>query len=194
MTYEEMENLLAAHYGNAYTDHIAEFKEQLLHDKSLDVRMFAARVVEEAWKWMPDKSPAIIVFYSSLYSPRVELPGKNEAEKNLIYALDEAVAAIQPSYAKPIVIRNFFPYISDMSFVALSDDESALDAAALNNPSWGTKFFVDYQDVRSINVPVINIGPYGLDAHKKYERAELQYSLEIVPNLTNLVIRNVLEK
>jgi arginine utilization protein RocB len=194
MTYEEMENLLTAQYGNEYSDHMAQFKEQLLHDKTLDVRMFAARVVEEAWKWMPDKNPAIIIFFSSLYSPRVELHGENEDEKNLIQALDEAVAAIQPNYAKPIVIRNFFPYISDMSFVALSDDESALDAAALNNPSWGTKFFVDYQDVRSINVPVINIGPYGLDAHKKYERAELKYSLEIVPNLTNLVIRNVLKK
>ncbi|WP_053361665.1 M20/M25/M40 family metallo-hydrolase [Bacillus sp. FJAT-27251] len=192
MTYEEMDILLADQFGNEYTGHMAGFKEQLLHDKTLDVRMFAARVVEEAWKWMPDKSPAIIVFYSSLYSPRVELSGKNDAEKNLISALDEAVAAIQPNYEKPIVIRNFFPYISDMSFVALSDDENALDAAARNNPGWGTKFFVNYQDVRNINVPVINIGPYGLDAHKKYERAELEYSLEIVPNLTNLVIKGVL--
>jgi len=184
---------LVEEFGTEYLDHMKAHKEQLLLNHSLDVRMFAARVVEEAWKWMTDKSPAIILFYSSLYSPRVELSGKSLDERNLVEALDEAVAAIQPSYAKPIVVRDFFPYISDMSFIAISDDEVALDAAAKNNPSWGSKFFVNYQDVQDLNVPVINLGPYGLDAHKKYERMELKYSTEIVPNLTNLVIKNVLK-
>jgi arginine utilization protein RocB len=79
-----------------------------------------------------------------------------------------------------------------MSFVALSDDESALETAAKNNPSWGSKLLVNYQDVRRLNVPVVNIGPYGLDAHKKYERMELEYSLEAVPNLTNMVIKELI--
>jgi len=112
----------------------------------------------------------------------------------LIHALDEAVEEMQPHYPHPIVTRNFFPYISDMSFVALSDDDAGIKAETNNNPGWGTKLFVDYQDIRDINVPVINIGPYGLDAHKKLERMEMTYSLEVVPNLTNLVIQKVLNK
>lgn len=192
MTYEEMVQLLIAENGEAYTNHMNTFKEQLLLDKSLDTRMYAARVVEEAWKWMKDKSPAMILFYSSLYSPRIEMKGESAAEKNLMQALDEAVEIIQPAYSEPIVTRNFFPYISDMSFVALSDDEEGIQAVANNNPGWGTKHYVNYQDIRDINVPVINIGPYGIDAHKKYERMEMTYSLEIVPNLTNHVIKKLL--
>lgn len=194
MTFEEMEAELIKANGSAYTAHMASFKETLLLDSSLDLRMYAARVVEEAWKWMPDQSPAIIVFYSSLYSPRIEVTGETEDERNLIEALDLAVETVQPEYEEPIVIRSFFPYISDMSFLALSDDDEALEAASRNNPSWGTKFHVEYADIRELNVPVINIGPYGLDAHKRYERMEMDYSLEIVPNLTNEVIRNVLAK
>jgi arginine utilization protein RocB len=154
--------------------------------------MFAARVVEEAWKWMPDKRPAMILFYSSIYSPRIELSGETEDERNLIQALETAVKAIQPQYQHPIVTRNFFPYISDMSFVALNDDEAGISAVTNNNPGWGTKHYVDFQDIRDINVPVINIGPYGFDAHKKYERMELKYSLEVVPTLTNEVIKGLL--
>jgi arginine utilization protein RocB len=191
-TYEEMEQLLREENGDIFTTHINEFKEKLSTNTSLDTRMFAARVVEEAWKWMKDKNPAIILFYSSLYSPRIELTGKTTDELALITALDEAVVEIQPHYQYPIVTRNFFPYISDMSFVALSDDEAGINAETNNNPSWGTKLFVDYQDIRDINVPVINIGPYGLDAHKKLERMEMTYSLEVVPNLTNLVIQKLL--
>lgn len=193
-TYEEMEQQLTSKHGERYVAHMEDFKNELLNDKSLDIRMYAARVVEEAWNWMEDKSPAIILFYSSLYSPRIELTGKTKDEQILIDALDEAVEEIQPHYPHPIVTRNFFPYISDMSFVALSDDDEGLQATSVNNPGWGKKLFVNYQDIRDINVPVVNIGPYGIDAHKKLERAEIQYSFEIVPNLTNLVIQKVLGK
>jgi arginine utilization protein RocB len=192
MTYEEMEKLLIDENGETFTTHMSQFKEKLLKNTELDTRMFSAKVVEEAWKWMKDKNPAIILFYSSLYSPRIELTGKTTDELALITALDEAVEEIQPYYQYPIVTRNFFPYISDMSFVALSDDEAGINAETNNNPSWGTKLFVDYQDIRDINVPVINIGPYGLDAHKKLERMEMTYSLEVVPNLTHLVIQKLL--
>ncbi|PLT29709.1 M20/M25/M40 family metallo-hydrolase [Peribacillus deserti] len=193
LLYEEMEQLLVQENGDAYINHMAEFKQALLLDTELDTRMFAARVVEEAWKWMRDKSPAIILFYSSLYSPRIELTGKTADEESLIQALDHAVEEIQPSYPHPIVTRNFFPYISDMSFIALSDDDEGINAVSSNNPGWGTKHFVDYSDVRDLNVPVINIGPYGLDAHKKLERMEMSYSLEVVPNLTYKVIQKLLD-
>ncbi|MFV8826227.1 M20/M25/M40 family metallo-hydrolase [Alkalihalobacterium sp. APHAB7] len=193
LTYEEMNQLLIEENGTDYVDHMSQFKEQLLLDKELDTRMYAARVVEEAWKWMSDRSPAIILFYSSLYSPRIEVTGKNDKEENLIESLEHAITAIQPHYEYPIATKNFFPYISDMSFVALSDDEAGIQAVSSNNPSWGAKHYVNYQDIRDINVPVINIGPYGFDAHKQFERMELKYSLEVVPNLTNNVIQNLLK-
>ncbi|MFD2045061.1 M20/M25/M40 family metallo-hydrolase [Ornithinibacillus salinisoli] len=194
ITYEEMDDMLIKAHGDTYTVHMDNFKKDLLHVDTLDIRMYAARVVEEAWKWMEDKNPTIILFYSSLYSPRIEITGKTKDEQVLIKALEKAVEDIQPNYEHPIVIKNFYPYISDMSFLALSDDDKDLAPVADNNPSWGSKFFVNYQDIRDLNVPVINIGPYGVDAHKKLERMEMTYSLEVVPNLTNKVIQNVLHK
>jgi arginine utilization protein RocB len=192
ITYEEMNKLLQEEYGTRYEEHLEQFKQQLLLDRSLDLRMYAARVVEEAWKWMKDKSPAMILFFASLYSPRVELTGKNDKERRLIEALDDAVAEIQHQYEHPIQVKPFFPYISDMSFVSLSDDEEAIETETANNPAWKSKLHVEYQDIRDLDVPVINIGPYGHDAHKKYERVEINYSLYIVPNMTNLVIRQLL--
>jgi arginine utilization protein RocB len=175
-----------------FLQHMNAFRERLLADKSLDTRMFAARVVEEEWKWMNDKSPAIILFYSSLYSPPVQLSGKDERERRLLKALEEAVQAVQPHYPHSIVTKHFFPYICDMSMVALSDDEESIRAVSENNPGWGTKHYVNYQDIRDIDVPAINIGPYGYDAHKKYERMEIRYSAEVVPRVTNEVIRRLL--
>ncbi|MFT9848565.1 M20/M25/M40 family metallo-hydrolase [Aneurinibacillus sp. REN35] len=191
-TYEELHEQLTDEWGERYTTHMTAYRQELAEDPSLDSRMYAARVVEEAWKWMKDKRPAIIVFYSSIYSPRVELTDQTEKERNLSAALEEAVAYVQPHYEHPIQIRHFFPYISDMSFVALSDDEESIQSEAANNPSFGYKYNVDYDAIRALNVPVINVGPYGYDAHKKYERTEIKFSLEIVPNITNRMIRSLL--
>lgn len=192
--YEEMERFLTHEYGSEYTSHMDEFKQNLLNDTSLDTRMFATKVVEEVWKWMPTKEPTIILFYSSLYSPRVEVSGKTADERKLLDALEKAVGTIQPRYEHPIVTKPFFPYISDMSFVAISDDEEGIRAVTSNNPGWETKHQVAYEDVRDLNIPVINIGPYGMDAHSKLERMEITYSMEILPNLTKEVIDNVLNE
>jgi arginine utilization protein RocB len=192
ITYEEMDKMLVEAHGSIYVEEMKKFKQDLLHDDSLDVRMYALRVVEEAWKWMEDKNPTIILFYSSLYYPRIELSGETVNERVLINALDKAVDKIQTAYKQPIKVKNFFPFISDMSFLSLSDDEAAIQAVKDNNPAWGTKHEVNYDLIREINVPVINIGPYGMDAHKKLERVEIEYSMEIVPNMTKLVIEKVL--
>lgn len=192
LTYEEMEEELIKEYGDRYLQHMNQFKQLLLKDKDLDTRLFAVKVVEEAWSWMKDKSPAIILFYSSLYSPSVLLDKENEGSKALLTALDEAIEEIQPSYPHPIVARNFFPHISDMSFVATNDDDEGIQAIVDNNPAWGTKHYVDYNTVRKLNVPVINIGPYGMDAHKRLERTEKTYTFEIVPNLTKRVVEKLL--
>lgn len=192
MTYEELHQALMDEHGEAYVKHMEAFYASMLGNTELDVRMFAARIVEEAWKWRTDRSPAMVVFYSSLYSPRIEVSGKDEREKALLGALEEAVQTVQPHYKHPIVTRKFFPYISDMSFVALSDNEEEIEAVIRNNPAWGAKHFVEFEDIRALNIPVINIGPYGLDAHKKYERMEGKFSLEVVPNLTLEVVRKLI--
>ncbi|MFJ8235637.1 M20/M25/M40 family metallo-hydrolase [Ureibacillus sp. NPDC094379] len=192
LLFEEFEQSIIEQHGESYKAHMKTFKEKLLENKELDVRMFSARVVEEAWKWTKDQSPAIILFYSSLYSPSVEVTGKNDKETNLLAALDYAVDKVQPHYNKPIVQRNYFPYICDMSCVSINVDEDSIESVINNNPSWGTKHYVDYDAIRELNIPAINIGPYGYDAHNRYERTEIKYTMEIMPNLTKIVIDRLL--
>lgn len=191
-SFEELNTLLENEHGFKYIKHMQDFKQKLLEDESLDLRMYSARVVEESWKWMKDKGPAMILFYSSIYLPRIEVSEKSKRERRLLQALDYAIEQVQPYYPYPIITKNFFPYISDMSFMSISDDGEAINTVINNSPAWGTKFSVKYDEISDLNVPVINIGPYGYDGHKKYERVEIEYSHQIVPNLTKLVIENLL--
>ena len=63
-TYDEMDRLLKEAHGEDYVQHMKAFKAALRgRRKPRFTHACGARVVEEAWKFMPDKRPAIIVFY-----------------------------------------------------------------------------------------------------------------------------------
>lgn len=192
-TWEELYSHLAELHGEKFRRHLAEFMEHLHeHNPSLDLRDFNIKVVEEAWRWALDKSPAIIIFNSSTYFAKIEMTGRTEQEKELMESVKEAVAAVQPHSDKPIVTKMFYPYISDASFMALGDSEDDLQALQANTPAWGRKYTHPISDIGAINVPVVNIGTYGKDGHKFTERVHMRHTFECIPNITYQTILRLL--
>lgn len=192
-TWEEFYNELAEIHGDKFKDHIFSFARELNEkDPTMDLRYFSVKVIEEAWKWAVDKSPAIIIYFSSTFSARIEMTGKTEKERNLLNSVKESIDFVQKYSDKPIVVKMFYPYISDSSFMAISDDIEDLKALEKNMPAWGTKYFYPLEDILAINVPVVNIGTFGKDGHKITERVHMKYTFENVTNITYNTIRKLL--
>ncbi|MBA4493239.1 M20/M25/M40 family metallo-hydrolase [Paenactinomyces guangxiensis] len=190
-TYDEFYQRCREQFGTEFEQKMLQFSMNVLNEENLDLRNYSRRLVEELWEWGGDSEPAIILFYASSYIPRVVLSEADHRDNRLIEAVNQGVNEIQPNCEQPIQVRKFFPYISDMSFVAISDDEKDMQAFEKNMPAWGMKQQMDMEAIRKLDVPVINIGPYGKGAHKQWERVEITYSMEIVPNLTVSVIRHL---
>jgi len=120
------------------------------------------------------------------------MKGETLAEKELLDAVKESIEFVQDYSDKPIVNKMFYPYISDSSFMAISDDIEDLDALKKNMPAWGTKYIYPIEDILEINVPVVNIGTFGKDGHKMTERVHMKYSFENVPNMTYGTIKRLI--
>ena len=193
-TWDEFCTELEKIHGEKFTNHIFNYAKEL-HEKnpSMDLRDFSVKVIEEAWKWAPDKSPAIIIYYSSLFSARIEITGKTEKERELLDSVKESIKFVQDYSDKPIVTKMFYPYISDSSFMAISDDVEGLKALGKNMPAWGTKYFYNVDDILAVNVPVVNIGTFGKDGHKITERVHMKYTFENVPNITYNTVKKLLK-
>jgi arginine utilization protein RocB len=189
--YGEYYNQMATKHGDPFKKSMNDFMEKL-NKEDLDIRFYCCKIVEEVHKWDDEKQPVMIVFYSSLYSPRILLDKNKERDQRVIKAVDLAVQKVQPEYERPIKLRKFYPYISDMSFVSLSDQDEEIEIYKKNMPAWGKHFFVPFDEIRKLDVPVINIGPYGFDAHKKWERVEIDYSLNIAPKIIFETVQNLL--
>ncbi|PAB58668.1 M20/M25/M40 family metallo-hydrolase [Anaeromicrobium sediminis] len=193
-TWEEFYDELEKDHGEKFRKHIFDFAKELNEkEPTLDLRIFSVKVIEEAWKWSSDKSPSIIVFFGSVFSARIEMTGKTEKERELLDSVNNSIKKVQEHCENPIKVRMFYPYISDSSFMALSDDVETIETLGKNMPSWKTKYFYDVNEVLEINVPVVNIGTFGKDGHMITERVHMKYTFENVPNMTYSTICELLK-
>jgi len=148
-----------------------------------DGRELSRLLVAELVKMAQLSGPATVTFFSPPYYPSV-LPQENE--------LTNAVKSVLAESGKVIQVRGFYPYISDLSYMQL-DKGVDIDSMKKNMPlfdlkkSNGDLFYpLDIKKldgIRALNCPVVNIGPFGRDAHGLYERVHEPYSFEVVPEL-----------
>jgi len=193
-TWSEFYDEMAKIHGDEFKDHITAFVKQLNDDEpDLDLRLYSLRVVEEAWKWCDDKSPAIILFFGSIFNARVEMERKTDEQIRLLDSVEAAIDKIRPESDRQIKTRMFYPYISDSSFMAVCDDLLAVQAVGSNMPAWGPKYRHDVDKILKINVPVVNIGTFGRDGHMLTERVDMKHTFQNVPNITYEAILGLLK-
>lgn len=193
-TWKEFYDYLAGIHGQQFEKAIKEFTEKLHQDDpELDLRLFGLRVAEEAWKWCEDKSPAVILFFGSVFSARIEMTGKTDKEAALLNCVEAAVDKIRPEAQRQIKTRMFYPYISDSSFMAVCDDTLAVQALKDNMPQYGVKYTHDIDKIMEINVPVVNIGTFGRGGHMLTERVDMRQTFQNVPNITYETIKGLLD-
>lgn len=193
-SWDDFYNELATIHGDKYKVYMHNFAKELHEDNpSMDLRDFSMKIIDESWnKWSDDKSPAIIVYFSSLFYASIDTTGKTKQERELIDSVEKSISFVQDYSDKPIVTKKFYPYISDSSFMAISEDRDELRSLEKNMPAWGTKYIHPINDILEINVPVANIGTFGKDGHKISERVHMKYSFENIPNITFMTIKDLL--
>lgn len=192
-SWEEFYNEILTIRGYKFKVFLHNFADNLnKKNPSMDLKDFSVQVIEAAWEWSVDKSPTIIIYYSSTFSGRIEMTGKTQLEQQLLDSVNKSICLVQGYSDRPIMTKMFYPYISDTSFMAISDDTYELNALENNMPAWGTKYIYPIDEILEINVPVVNIGGIGKDVHKMTERVHMKYTFEHVPNLTYNTIRNLI--
>ncbi|MBT4089031.1 MAG: M20/M25/M40 family metallo-hydrolase [Calditrichaeota bacterium] len=123
--------------------------------------------------------PVIIVYLSPPFVPRVHVKNETESEKKFHHALQQAVKNSNCN----IQIKPFFPYISDMSWYGMTDKPEDIKCIKANTPGFSRTCGVDLESISSLNIPTVNIGSHGKDAHKATERLHMPYSFATVPKL-----------
>lgn len=160
-------------------------KEYLLDERDeTKLSLELTRVLVEGSEEFLQNIPVIIVYLSPPYVPRVHVKNETKAEKKFHNAIQQAV-----KYSKcNIQIKPFFPYISDMSWYGMTDSAEDIKYIKDNTPGFGRTCGIDLESISNLNIPTVNIGSHGKDAHEATERLYMPYSFATVPKLLHNTI------
>jgi arginine utilization protein RocB len=149
----------------------------------MEQRLLCFKIVDTLRSLDRTGKPCIILFYAPPYCPHNYLKGDNERDREVLSVIEEVAARFEQQQGEKFAVKRFFPYLSDSSYLSLHDTDEEVAALIDNFPEWERIYPVPVKRIRQLNIPAINVGVYGLDAHRWTERVYKPYSFETVPNM-----------
>lgn len=191
ISYADLVDKVREERGQALDDMMEKYSKELLADDSLDQRDFALHMTQAVHNMWSDKDPIVVVYFSPPYYPHIYVEGTEPKEKKLIDAVDLAIENAGDDFS--VVRKKFYPYISDLSYAAAPKEDSVIEALKGNMPGFGESYDLPIKDMQILDLPVVNIGPFGKDAHKFTERLEIDYSFNVLPGIVYDTIMGLLK-
>jgi arginine utilization protein RocB len=166
----------------------------LLSKNKLDERDLTIALISYLQEISSNKNPKVIVFFAPPYYPHVSLNDQLNNHRKIIQASNDAIAYAQDCFSADIKQQAYFQGLCDLSYFALEDAKDVLDYLEPNMPTLNKTYSLPLQAIENINVPVINYGPHGKDAHKYTERILVDYSFEVAPVILKRLIDNIFKE
>ena len=128
-----------------------------------------------------DGLKVIIGFLSPYCQSRVN-DRETPYELAVLKATEQVKEWFEKTYEKPLVVSEVYEGISDMSEFGFQESREELDFLTSNLVGYKTDINTPFESMMELDIPVINMGPIGKDAHKMTERVYLPYVFEVLPN------------
>nr|WP_235420884.1 M20/M25/M40 family metallo-hydrolase [Jeotgalibacillus soli] len=148
-----------------------------------DRRDAAFAMVEALQQLDPEKKPRVIIFFAPPFLPHNFLNEKNEYGNEIKRKLTKRLNEVSSLTGESFMIKRFFPYLADGSFLSLHESEEEVEVLEQNMPRMEILYPLPIHLIKKLNIPSINIGVYGKDGHKWTERVYKPYTFGILPNL-----------
>lgn len=169
LTYQELYSLCKEYRGDGLDRHI---KNCINKCSASDLREVSIAVIREVHRLCPYREPMIILSFAPPYYPHSI---KAEDCSITMRLAGEILSKARELYSEDMSVEPFFPGLSDMSYLGLPNNINIENLKA-NFPLWGERYSIPLDLISKLNIPFINIGPLGKDAHKYTERLCMSYS------------------
>jgi arginine utilization protein RocB len=131
--------------------------------------------------------PAVVIGFAGLHYPASRLNLDRSADRAFQGAIERARLGLADDPARRVTWKPCFQGISDMSFLGLAADSSAV--VSDNTP---VSRLVDRPPAAAVRFPAVNLGPWGREFHQKFERVHRPYAFGVLPDLVMAIARDFL--
>ncbi|MCM3740853.1 M20/M25/M40 family metallo-hydrolase [Oceanobacillus luteolus] len=182
--YEQLETYAVNKLGREFIDRV---KATVHHQKEWDDREKSLRIADKLMIECQELAPAIVILLTPPYYPAVN-SSDNETIENCV-AFVKRIA--KEKFNLKVERVHYFNGICDLSYVSYEGDSKDSVTFEANTPVWETSYSIPFEDMLRLDAPVLNIGPFGKDAHKLTERLHIKNAFEEMPVILKEMIQQL---
>lgn len=177
LTYDELSQYAVTKYGK---ESVESIHTSILQNRGeMDDREATIEMVDKLAILCKELAPMIIVFFAPPFYPAIS-SYKHPLITTVVQQIQTyGTAAHGIDFEK----RNYFNGISDLSYAGLQYPAESMISLTANMPIWERGYTVPLRELELLNVPVLNIGPVGFDAHQWTERLDIDYAFDILKDI-----------
>lgn len=183
LRYEELLAYAENKRGSAF---VSGLKAEVLQHTDWDEREKSLRIADKLMIQCHELAPAIVLLFAPPYYPAV-----NSSEDPLI---EECVATVKQA-ADEIGLEveqiHYFNGLCDLSYVNYQDSGEGWSSYERNTPVWGKTYSIPFSGMLQLQAPVLNVGPFGKDAHQYTERLHMESAFVHTPYLLESLMKNL---
>jgi len=189
ITVQELFSMAARRYGDGFRKDYDTFLSGL--DQDLDERDKGIEVVNFLLDVAEEKGPFVVAGFLPPFNPFRVNQRSTVKEIVLVETAGELVRLARDEYEKELSISEVFEGITDLSYLGFQGEKDELVPLMDNIPGWGSIYGLPVDELLELDIPVMNLGPIGRDAHKNTERVQLSYGLDILPRLIGHAVKRI---
>ncbi|OXS74757.1 M20/M25/M40 family metallo-hydrolase [Domibacillus enclensis] len=174
LRYEELLRHSVQKFGESF---IEEVKAEVYANEEWDDREKSFRLADKFIIQSQELAPAIILLFAPPFYPAVNSSGHEAVEQAVRFFQHTA----EQEYGMAMERVHYFNGICDLSYVNGSGKGEGWQAFERNTPVWKDVYTVPFAEMARLQAPVLNIGPFGKDAHKRTERLHIKHAFEQLP-------------
>ncbi|MFD1738721.1 M20/M25/M40 family metallo-hydrolase [Bacillus salitolerans] len=150
-------------------------------------RDFSTKLVQDLASLCKEYAPMIVLFYSPPFYPAVQ----SSDEDIIITTKTKLIDYARSQYNIELKPLHYFSGLSDLSYIGVKASKDQLGSLLNNMPLYEKGYHFPIDDLAELQVPVINVGPFGRDPHQWTERLHVPISFEVFPDLISYTIKQL---
>ncbi len=180
------EELLAYANKKLGEEEVLRLKQEALLDEEWDDREKSLRIVDSLMIQCQELAPATVLLFAPPYYPAV-----NTSHDPIIKNAVELMKKSAKSFDNTVKQVHYFNGICDLSYVNYEDEGNGWTSFESNTPVWGDTYSIPFGDMAELKGPVLNVGPFGKDAHQKTERLHIDSAFVEMPVMLETLIKSL---
>ncbi|GLO65799.1 amino acid degradation protein [Oceanobacillus sp. E9] len=169
---------------------IQEIKADIYYNDEWDDREKSLRITDQLMIRCQELAPAMIILFAPPYYPAVNSSDNKLVQECTTFLTEKA----KEDFQLDIKQVHYLNGICDLSYVNYSEDLVGWEEYEHNTPVWGDTYHLPFDEMSQLRAPVINVGPFGYDAHKRTERLHTVNAFEQFPKMLRELIGYISKK